>query len=118
MRRRENVPMQSDEACWGAPSFFSPHPVGVYKGTGTESELITQSAYLLVHKSSSQLYHSVITTYYSMLDTDCIKQYLVLLFDPGSGGWKRWKLLKIYSIHGKDLHNLLREKGIPSQVQL
>eukprot|EP00978_Attheya_sp_CCMP212_P039541 scaffold206627_cov27-Attheya_sp.AAC.2 len=47
MRRRENVPTQSDEACWGAPSFFSLHPVGVYMGIGTVSELMTQSAYLL-----------------------------------------------------------------------
>eukprot|EP00978_Attheya_sp_CCMP212_P016883 scaffold44552_cov30-Attheya_sp.AAC.1 len=35
-------------------------------------------------KSSSQLYHSVLTTYYSA-DIDCRKQYLVLLFDPRSG---------------------------------
>eukprot|EP00978_Attheya_sp_CCMP212_P036892 scaffold170437_cov44-Attheya_sp.AAC.1 len=53
------------EACWGAPSFFSLHPVGVYMGISTVSELITQSAYLVrrtgtcwYSKGSSRLYHS------------------------------------------------------------
>eukprot|EP00978_Attheya_sp_CCMP212_P021909 scaffold64419_cov32-Attheya_sp.AAC.1 len=95
------------EACWGAPSFFSLHPVGFYMGIGTVS--VNQHTCWYIR----QLYHSVhvLTTYYST-DTDCRKQYLVLLFDPGmKWSWKRWKLLKIYSICGKELLILLREKG-------
>eukprot|EP00978_Attheya_sp_CCMP212_P008219 scaffold19228_cov48-Attheya_sp.AAC.1 len=70
----------------GSTIIFQPAPtILVYMGIGTVSAFVTQSAVLLVHKSSSQLYHhSVLTTYYST-DTNCRKQYLVLLADPGSG---------------------------------
>jgi phage terminase large subunit-like protein len=78
----------------GSTILFQPAPSRFLHGSWYS---ISQSAYLLVvHKSSSQLYHSVRTTYYST-DTDCRKQYLVLLFDPGSGAGSAgssWKFIQ------------------------
>eukprot|EP00978_Attheya_sp_CCMP212_P004786 scaffold10517_cov56-Attheya_sp.AAC.1 len=82
------------EACWGAPSFFSLHPVGVYKGIGTVSELITQSAYLV-----------------RRIDTDCRKQYLVLLFDPGSGAGSAGSSCKLIQFVVKNYLIYLEKKG-------
>eukprot|EP00978_Attheya_sp_CCMP212_P040658 scaffold224288_cov56-Attheya_sp.AAC.1 len=52
-------------------------------GVGTVS-VNQHTCWSYIKDQYSQLYHSVRTTYYST-DTNCRKQYLVLLFDHGSG---------------------------------
>eukprot|EP00978_Attheya_sp_CCMP212_P036445 scaffold165209_cov46-Attheya_sp.AAC.5 len=74
-KKRKHVTTQSDDKLVGEhhPPFSTCAPSRFLHGNWYS---ISQSAYLLVHKSSSQLYHSVLTTYYST-DTDCRKQYLL-----------------------------------------